>query len=235
MPIRRLLVASIVGCVVLSLATTPGRTAGMAPVMKTGLARPPLPEVLTTTESSAEDIVDFALSGDRGNVVLTAARLRKSANGPAAAALARSGVSPAKVAQLERRANRVMQLARRGSFFDIALAANTISQLMPDLYAHFHDRVPALILALDYFDREAELRSLARQPEKIASAVAGLDRTWPRVRPKVVAAGGTKEAAAYDRHVSAMKRLQPSARRSMQTEAVRGLELVDELERVFTR
>jgi hypothetical protein len=233
-PYGLLRAVGVAGCVVLCLIATPARAVRMAPAMKTGPGRPPLPEVLVTTESSAEDIVDFALSRDRGNVVSTAARLRTFANGPAAAALIHSGVRPPKVAQLEQRANRVLQLARRGSFIDIALAANAVSQLMPELYAHFRDRVPSSILALDYFDREAHLRSLARQPVKVASAVAGLERTWPRVRPKVVAAGGATEAAAYDRHIRLMKHLEPGASRSVQAEAVRGLELVDDLERVFT-
>jgi hypothetical protein len=232
-PMTWLLAASVLVAGVLSVATS-GRAAVNTPVT-TALARRPLPEALTEVESSAEDIVDFALAENRRDVVLTAVRLRASTNGAVAGALTRSGVPSAKIDQLEQRANRLARLARRGSFVDVALAANGISELMPDLYARFQNRVPALILALDYFDREAQLRSLARQPAKVALAVVGLDRAWPRVRPKVVAAGGIEEAAAYDSHLRAMKRLEPDARRGIQAEAVRGLELVDELEHVFTR
>jgi hypothetical protein len=195
----------------------------------------PLPDILTEVESGAEDIVDFALSGDRGNAVSTAGDLKVSAYGPAAAALTASGVPAAKVTELGRRASRLARIARHGPFVEIALAANAVSQLMPDLYARFQNRVPALILALDYFDREVQLRSLAREPGKVIVAVAGLERTWPRVRPKVRAAGGAKEAAAFDRHVLAMTRLRTGTPKKVQAEAVNGLELVDELERVFTR
>ena len=62
-----------------------------------------------------------------------------------------------------------------------------------------------------------------------------LARTWAQVRPKVIAAGGTAQAAAYQAHVSALKRLPPAGRVKLQAEAVRGLALVDELENVFTR
>jgi len=193
-----------------------------------------LPDVLTDVESGAEDIVDYALAGDRSSATSAAAEVKASANGPAATALTASGVPARKVRELEGRTNRLARVARNGPFVQIALAANGVSQLMPDLYAHFRNRVPPLILALDYFDREAQLRSLARQSVKVTVAVEGLRATWPRVRPKVRAAGGGEEAAAFDRHVRTMAGLRSGAAKKVQAEAIRGLELVDELERVFT-
>lgn len=234
-PVASLLAASIVAGGVLSVAAAPGHAAANVAAAKAAFREAPLPASLKAAESSAEDIVDFALSGDHGQVVASAASLKAAANGPAAAALTRSGVPPAKVAQLKQRANRVARLARGGSFIDIALGANAVSQLMPDLYGRFQDPVPAPILTLDYLDREAQLRSLARQPEKVALAVKELAPTWARIRPKVIAAGGAKEAAAYQKHVATMKRLEPNAGRKAQAEAVHGLDLVDQLEHVFAR
>ena len=195
----------------------------------------PVPVSLKATESSAEDIVDFALGHDRQSAVAAAAALKRAAGGSAAAALARAGVRVTEIALLADRADRVLRLARRGSFISIALAANAVSQLMADLYAHFQDRVPAALLQLDYLDREAQLRSLARQPDKVALAVKQLPPTWTRVRPKVVAAGGASEAAAFSRHVAAMRRVSPGSAARVQAEAARGLELVDRLEEVFLR
>jgi hypothetical protein len=196
--------------------------------------RTPLPDVLTDLESGAEDIVDYALSGDRSSAISAAADVKASANGPAAKALTASGVSAPKVRALESRAKRLARVARNAPLVQIALTANAVSQLMPDLYAHFRNRVPPSILALDYFDREAQLRSLARQSANVTVAVEGLRATWPRVRPKVRAAGGREEAAAFDLHVRTMAGLRSGAAKKVQAEAIRGLELVDELERVFT-
>lgn len=234
-PIVLFLAASALASLAGTATATPQARAPHLSEARDAPTKDPLPDILTEVESGAEDIVDFALSGARRNAVSTAADLQTSANGPAAAALTASGVSAAKVRELGRRASRVARIAQRGSFVEIALAANAVSELMPDLYGRFQDRVPALILALDYFDREAQLRSVARQPGKVAVAVAGLKATWPRVRPNVRAAGGAKEAAAYDGHVLAMTRLRPGTAKEVQAEAVRGLELVDALERVFTR
>jgi hypothetical protein len=216
--------------VALLVAVTTAATLGGAAV-----AKPPLPTVLVDTESSAEDIVDYALAGDRSRVVSTAARLKASADGPAASALARSGVPAATVTELTLRANRVARISRGASFVTVALAANAVSGLMPVLYGRFANRVPASILALDYFDREAELRSLARQPARVALAVEQLAGTWTRVRPKVVAAGGAAEAAAFQQHVVTIGRLEPTSGKQVRAEAARGLELVDRLEDVFVR
>jgi hypothetical protein len=90
-----------------------------------------------------------------------------------------------------------------------------------------------VIQTLDYLDREAQFRSLAAQPAKVTAVVKELARTWARVRPKVIAAGGASQAEAYGRHVAAMARLDPRSSAKVQAEAVHGLALVDELEQVF--
>jgi hypothetical protein len=233
-PTPHLLAALIFAGGGLSVAAAAGHAAEGAST-KAAFVDAPVPASLKTVESSAEDLVDFALARNRSEVSATAASLKAAATGPAAAVLGRSGVPPAEVSQLKARASRVAQLARRGSFIDVALAANAVSELMARLYGRFHDRVPARVLALDYLDREAQLRSLARQAGKVALAVKQLGPTWARLRPKVIVAGGAKQAVAYDKHVAAMKRLVPAAGKKVQAEAVHGLDLVDQLESVFTR
>jgi hypothetical protein len=195
-------------------------------------ARQPVPASLTAAESNAEDIVDAALAHDRNGVMSIAAELKTSAHGQAAM-LRNEGVPAALVSELGHRADRLATLARGAPYLRIMLAANAVSQLMPALYARFADPVPPTIQALDYLDREAQFRSLAGEPGRVAAAVKELGWTWAHVRPKVVAGGGRSEAAAYARHVSAMKRLDPGAGAAVQSEARRGLELVDRLERVF--
>jgi len=223
--------ASLLAAGILAGGVLAGAT---VPAAKAASLKAPVSASLRAVESSAEDILDAALAGERGEVVAKAASLKAAANGPAAAALARSGLSSAKVGQLKQRANRVAQLAARGSFTDVALAANAVSQLMPDFYGRFQDPVPAPVLKLDYLDREALLHSLARQPVQVATTVKELERTWVRLRPAVIAAGAAKEAAAYGRHVVALNRLE-AGQKNVQAEADRGLNLVDQLEQVFSQ
>jgi hypothetical protein len=195
----------------------------------------PVPAILTSVESSAEDIVDLAVSRDRRNAVAEAERLEAATDGRRLAALTRSGVRAATIARLKERASRLAWLAHNGAFVDVALAANSVSELMPGLYGRFQNPVPAAILTLDYLDREAQFRSLAGADKQVARAVTELARTWNGVRAKVVAAGGKREAAAYSRHVAAMRRLAPGAAKKVRAEAVHGLELVDQMEQVFAR
>ena len=231
---QKALALSMLASGLLSAAALSPCAAATTSVVKGGVVRAPVPPSLKAVESAAEDLVDSALSHNRAEVVAESANLR-AAGSAAAGPLTRSGIPSPQVAQLRRRTNRVAQLARGGSFISIALGANAVSGFMPTLYGRFHDRVPAAVLALDYLDREAQLRSLNRQPEKVSMAVATLVRTWARLRPKVITAGGAKEAAAYDKHVAAMKRLLGRASKTVQAEAVHGLNLVDRLEQVFLR
>jgi hypothetical protein len=194
-----------------------------------------VPPGLTALESSAEDLVDAALSQDRAGVTATARQLRALAKGPAASSLARAGVPRATIARLEQRANVVARLAAHAAFVRVALAANAVSGLMPDLYGRFHDRVPPAVLALDYLDREAQLHAVVGERNRVADAVKRLASTWAGLRHKVVAAGGAEAAAAYGRHVAAMQRLLHASLKNVEHEAVRGLVLVDRLEAVFTR
>ena len=114
-------------------------------------------------------------------------------------------------------------------------ASGAVSGLMAQLYGHFRDRVPPSVLTLDYLDREAQLRSLAGERKGVTNAVKRLEPTWAPLRRKVISAGGTKEAAAFDKHVAAMKRLVTGPLSGVRAEALHGLALVDQLEGVFTR
>jgi hypothetical protein len=87
---------------------------------------------------------------------------------------------------------------------------------------------------LDTIDRDAQLRSLAGQRAAVPLVVVRLEKTWAPLRQKVIAHGGQTVAAAYARHVAAMQRLAPASGGAFRSEAVNGLNIVDELEGVFT-
>ncbi len=216
--------ARIAGAVVLTLLALGGSTAHAS-----------VPQSLQTVESAAEDLVDAALSHDRSGVVAGAAQLRADVTGASGRALVAAGVRQLEVKELARRALRVRATSVRGSFVSVALAANDVSQLMPTLYARFHDRVPPLVQRLDYLDREAQLEAIAGRPLKVKSAVRLLGPAWTQLRSRVVAAGGAHEAAAYTQHVHALSRLDPKRSALVAAEAVHGQDLVDRIESVFTR
>jgi hypothetical protein len=196
--------------------------------------RPPVPASLTALESSAEDLVDVALAHDRAGVVAKASALTAGAGGAAAAALTAAGVSQADVKTLRRDAALVARLSRSGSYTAVALAANAVSGVVAGFYGHFADPIPTAVRRLDYLDREAQLRSLAGQGKAVPPVVARLAATWAPLRQRTIDRGGGTVAAAYARHVAAMRRLSHPPGGAFRSEAVNGLNLVDELEGVFS-
>ena len=198
-------------------------------------ARQPVPPGLTTLESSAEDIVDVALAHDRAHVVALAATLRANAGKSTTRVLLDAGAAPADVATLRARAAHVAQISRAAPYTSVALAANAVSAVVAVLYGRFSDPVPVPVRRLDYLDREAQLRSLAGQRKAVQPVVARLAATWASLRPAVAAHGGQTVAAAYGRHVAAMQHLAGNPDGAFRSEAVNGLNLVDELEAVFAR
>jgi hypothetical protein len=197
-------------------------------------ARASVPESLDATESDAEDIVDLALAKSLTDLREKAANLKADAN-EAADALGEEDAPEAELAQLRERASHVEELATGGGEpLEIALAANAVSALMPALFGLFETDIPPEVLKLDYLDREAQLRALAQESDQVSAAVAELEQTWNGLRPEVVSAGGEQEAAKFAKHVIAMKTFARSGDDSaVEREAVKGLELVDELEQVF--
>jgi hypothetical protein len=199
-------------------------------------AKQRVPGSLSSVESGAEDAIDFAQAGDRRKVVATARALRRTADGRATRDLRRVGVGPEGIFELESRARLLAAVAPRADFARVSLAANRISALMPQFYARYQDPVPPAVLKLDYLDREAQLRSLAGDRASVGPAVDQLTQTWTTLRPRVLAAGGSKVATRYTRHVAAMGRLaRGSHDQALQNEAARGLELVDALETRFRK
>ena len=197
--------------------------------------RAPVPAGLTALESNAEDIVDVALAHNRARVIAMAGTLRTSAGGATARVLLDAGAAPADVAALRTRTTTVARISDTAPFTTIALAANAVSGVVAKLYLRFADPVPVAVRRLDYLDREAQLRSLAGQRKAVPSVVAHLTATWIPLRRAVIAHGGEPVAAAYGRHVAAMRRLAQDPGGAFRSEAVNGLNIVDELEGVFSR
>lgn len=232
-----LAVAAVLGGGAIGIAKTTnhgGDPPAVDPLPASTTAKPAVPRALSSAESAAEDIVDLALADKRGEVVAKARELKRLADGAAGRGLVKVGVSDERVGEFRARAARVEQLAPRAQLIDVALASNRTFALMPGFFARYDVPTPVGVIRLDYLDFEAKLRSIAGDVPQLQRAVRGLELTWSKVRPVVVASGGAAEAATYDRHVQAMNRLQDNADPSAtQREAQRGLDLVDLLEGVF--
>jgi hypothetical protein len=198
-------------------------------------SKDPIPASLRTVESASEDIIDLALGGDRAGVIAKAKVLRAVADGSAASTLRAAGAPAAEIVEFQRRAAAVARASTRAPLLDVALASNAAFGMVPAFFARYDDPVPADVTTLDHLDFAAKLQSLKGDGGALAAAVRSLKRTWGRLRPSLVAAGGAKVAVAFDEHVDAMRALvanrQPA---KTEREAQHGLDLVDELESVYS-
>ena len=164
-------------------------------------------------------------------MVSKARALRVAASGQAAADLREAGASPAELAALKARADKVAKLAPKAPLLDVAVASNQAFALVPDFFARYEGDVPSDVTKLDYFDFEIKLESKAKEVANLLRAIVGLQTTWDSVQPKVT---DPEAADRYDAHVKAIKELGGDADPDkMQREAQHGLDLVDELEQSF--
>lgn len=193
-----------------------------------------VPASLKAAESAAEDVMDFALKGDRAKVVARARDLATAAQGEASSAALAGGVSQQTVDEFKARAAQVAKLAPNAPLVDVGLAANRAFELAPDLFRPFENQVPVDIIALDYLDFEAKLQATAGSTANVKSTVDKLVTTWDGLRAQVQARDAAA-AAKYDQHVATLTKLAGGTDlKAVATEAQTGLDLVDVLEKAFT-
>jgi hypothetical protein len=209
-----------------------GPTAPVPKAVPAAAAKSTVPAPLTRAETAAEDVIGFLEKGQPAKSKSEARILRDLAHGEAGDALHRAGVPEAQIKAFQRRADHTARLSLSGAAAQqVSQAANSVSQLMPSFYARYHDPVPATVLRLDYLERQAQLDSQAGQPAKLGHTVSQLATTWQQLRPQLVTAGGAEVASSYDQHVTALKR--GGTATAIQSQAVHGLDLVDQMEGVF--
>jgi hypothetical protein len=199
------------------------------------VSKGPIPASLRTAESASEDIIDLALQHKRDGVVARAKVLKAVADGPAARALHTSGAPAADIVEFQRRAAVVSRVATHAPFINLALASNAAFELVPAFFERYDSPVPGTVIRLDYLNFAAKLQSLKGDRRALGAAVRSLEGTWGRLRPHVVAARGARVAAAFDKHVRAMRALGANREPAKtQREAQHGLDLVDKLEHVYS-
>lgn len=202
------------------------------PIVQAAATKSTVPKPLVRAETAAEDIIGFLEKGQPAKSKAEARILRDLAHGKAAEELRKAGVSPGQIGAFQQRADRTARLSLGGApALQVSQAANSVSQLMPAFYGRYQDPVPAMVLGLDYLDRQVQLDSQAAHKGRLRETVRRLDSTWQQLRPQLVKAGGTEVAGQYDRHVTALKR--GGTATAIQKQAVHGLDLVDKMEGAF--
>ena len=199
-------------------------------------SRRPVPRSLSRAESAAEDTVDLILAGQRDKAIRSAGTLDTLAQRDMADDL--EGIATKEeLGELQARASELAKIAPTGEPIAVALAANDAFELIARLFGKFKSAVPSTVLVLDYLDLEAKLRALAHEIDPVRLVVIRLAAAWGELLKSYPS--GDKAAAARDRfqaHIAAMADLAAAGSdlEGLAKEAQHGLDLVDELEAVYT-
>ena len=194
-----------------------------------------VPAALLGIESAAEDVYDKALSGDLAAVAADAATLDGDwqAFRPQAQA---AGATDAVLGATDQAVAGLTAAAAGSDGLAMARAANAVSAAMPDLFSLFQPAVPPALLTLDCLGRELALDGKETDFTAAAGHLASLSAAWEGARAQVLAAGGATQASQYDASLSALDAdASASDAGKLVSDANAGLDLVDEMEKLFQK
>lgn len=112
-------------------------------------------------------------------------------------------------------------------------AANQVTRVAADLSEPFNPQVPAAVTRLDFYGRELEIGTAAKDQKQLKAAAGGLRKNWDKIRAAVKARGGEPEAKRFDALVTRVE-----AATSVEDYgklATPILDEVDNLEKVFKK
>lgn len=192
-----------------------------------------VPGSLQTIEAAAEDIIDFAPSGNWdkiGTDVSDISTAWKSYQPQAVKDGASQDIQGAMTSAL-------IQLESASTSKDpggTMQASNDISAAVVELFDLYHPTVPVDIGRLDVLERQVILDVAAND---FPAAVASLDKTksvWEKVKPSVLEHNGEEVAAEFEASLATQaSALDAKDAAALTDEATKALELVDALEVLY--
>ncbi|MDQ2899177.1 MAG: hypothetical protein M3Y07_05170 [Acidobacteriota bacterium] len=111
--------------------------------------------------------------------------------------------------------------------------ANQVTLMAANMSQPFNPKIPVDVVKLDYYGRELEVWSAAKDSVKLQSTVGEMRATWDRIRPSVESHGGSAEAQQFDGLMTQLQKAKTPANYNQAASAL--LESVDKLEKVFTK
>jgi hypothetical protein len=189
-----------------------------------------IPAPLLALEGAAESAYDQALAGDAAGYASSGRTIEagwKAWRGEAASAGApASALSDMDLA--------VAGLGGAVGAVPRGRAANAVSAPMEQLFETYAPTVPTALLVMDYLGRELVLDGMAGEFTVATTDVDRLAKSWAALRPKVLVAGGAKDAAAFDALIESLKGdVAASSATSLIRNANTALDLTDVIEKLF--
>ena len=202
---------------------------GKPAATKTGI----VPDSLQTIEGAAEDIIDFAASGnwDKINTDVTSITDSWKTYQPQA------GKDGAQQATQDALSSALAKLQTASAAKDAARtmqSANDLSAAVIELFAVYNPKVPADIGRLDVWERQVVLDVAANNFDAAAVSLAKVKSVWESVKPSILEHNGKDVAAQFETSIATQEQaLTAKDGATLTSEAKNGLEIVDALEGLY--
>jgi len=192
-----------------------------------------VPQELVTIEAAAEDIIDFAPSGNWDKINQDVAdieeawkayepQLKKDGAPQEVNDLMTSALAALKTASQSKDASGTMQ------------GSNNVSAAVVELFALYNPVIPADIGRLDVLERQVILDVAAQDFSAAMETMAKTRSAWESVKASVLEHSGKDVAAQFEASLEAQAAaLDAKDIEALTREASAALELVDALERLF--
>lgn len=192
-----------------------------------------VPNSLQTIEAAAEDIIDFAPSGNWDKIdkdvtdietAWTSYELQADKDGASQELqdIMNSAIAELKNASASKDASTTMQ------------GSNDVSAAVVELFALYNPKIPADIGRLDVLERQVILDVAAQDFAAAQKSLARTKSVWEEVKALVLEQNGKEVAAEFEASLAAQESaLDAKDKKVLTNEAKNGLEIVDALERLY--
>lgn len=192
-----------------------------------------VPNSLQTIEASAEDIIDFAPSGNWDKINKDVTDIESAWNSYETQAK-KDGASQEIQAAMNSALTKLKTASASKDGAATMQGSNDVSAAVVELFALYSPKIPADIGRLDVLERQVILDVAAKD---YSAATKSLDHTksvWDEVKPSVLEHNGKEVAAQFEASLAAQSSaLDAKDEKALTKEAKDGLEIVDALEQLY--
>ncbi len=192
-----------------------------------------VPDTLTTIEVQAEDIIDFAPSGDWQKINTDVRTISDAWKTYQLDAL-KDGATQAMVDSFDSAFANLQTAASAQDKTGIMQASNDISAVVVDLFDLYHPAIPANVGRLDVLERQVVLDTAASNFTAVNNDLDKINKTWDTLKPSVLEHSGEETAKQFEASLSLQaESLKTRDVAVLTQEAKNALEIVDTLENLY--
>jgi len=193
------------------------------PADKSAVVADKVPAELTDAGEFGENIYDAAKIGDWKTAGAKLNELKAAAREMTAAKISTANFD-ATLGKLEKA---VAAKDKTASLVE----SNQLTLVAANLTAEYNPAVPVEVVKLDFYGRELEIWSAAKDEAKLRETAKLIRQDWNRVKAKIEAKGGKKEAAVFEGLIAKTDAAKTPADYAKLATPI--LDEVDNLEKVF--